>query len=312
MSERRTELVQLGRALRERGYTFTTVTPATHARVLAHPVTTKHVTLRDIFGWNRPFHEADLGAELLRCMREAGVLSECNGQLRSTVRFSTVGGEAYFHSGFPTSGHDAVFLGPDTYRFVRALNQAAGSGHSKVRRAVDVGCGTGAAAVALARHYPEAEIIAADINARALEYAAVNVQLAGTKAVQVRHSDLLTQLDGEFDLIMANPPYLLDPGERAYRHGGGELGAGLALRIVRAAIERLADGGSLWLYTGAAVVDGVCPFQRDAGAVLDAAAMRWTCDEIDPDVFGEELDTPAYAGVERIAALWLCARKESH
>jgi hypothetical protein len=52
------------------------------------------------------------------------------------------------------------------------------------------------------------------------------------------------------------------------------------------------------------------PFLRGAGALLDEARMAWTGEEIDPDVVGEELETPVYAGTERIAALWLRARKE--
>lgn len=118
-------------------------------------------------------------------------------------------------------------------------------------------------------------------------------------------------MDGVFDLIVANPPYLLDAAERAYRHGGGPLGAGLSLQIVQAAIVRLARGGALWLYTGVAMTDGDDAFLRHATALLDEAGLRWTYEEIDPDVFGEELDTPAYSDAERIAAVWLVASREA-
>lgn len=43
--------------------------------------------------------------------------------------------------------------------------------------------------------------------------------------------------------------------------------------------------------------------------MLEAARLSWKYEEIDPDVFGEELDTPAYAGIDRIAAVLLVARK---
>lgn len=301
-----TAMLELGRALRTRGYAFSTVTPATQARVLANPLDGA-ITLRDIFGWNRPFSEADVDAELLQYMRQAGVLGAEAGKLRCTVRLSTLAGQYFFHSGFPTAEQDAVFFGPDTCRFLRAMQQSAHDRPQTVRRVVDIGCGSGAGAIALARRFPAAEIIAADINQRALDTACLNCRLAGADRIRVCHSDLLTQLDGEFDLIAANPPYLLDAGERTYRHGGGELGGGLSLRIVQAAAERLAAGGRLWLYTGAAVRQGVSPFLRDAAAILEAAGMPWHCEEIDPDVFGEELERPAYAHTERIAALWLQA-----
>ncbi|HEX7983828.1 MAG TPA: methyltransferase, partial [Duganella sp.] len=144
---------------------------------------------------------------------------------------------------------------------------------------------------------------------RALALAEVNRRLAGTANVECRHSDMLSALDGQFDLIISNPPYLLDPDQRAYRHGGGELGAGLSLRIIEAAIARLAPGGTLLLYTGVAIDNGEDPFLRQAGLLLEGARMAWKYEEIDPDVFGEELDTPAYAGVDRIAAVLLVARK---
>ena len=59
--------------------------------------------------------------------------------------------------------------------------------------------------------------------------------------------------------------------------------------------------GRALLYTGSAIVDG-----RDAlrDALADAVAdagVRMDYRELDPDVFGEDLDEPAYAQVERIA-----------
>jgi methylase of polypeptide subunit release factors len=224
---------------------------------------------------------------------------------------STLAGEWLFHSAYPTTQADAVFFGPDTCRFVRAMEQTPAPVRDPLRRIVDIGCGSGVAAITLARRFPQSEVLAVDINERALALAEVNIRLAGVENASTRHSCLLNQLDGVFDLIVANPPYLLDPSERAYRHGGGELGAGLSLQIVQAAINRLASGGSLWLYTGVAISEGDDPFLRQATALLDEAGLLWSYEEIDPDVFGEELDTPAYAGADRIAAVWLVASREA-
>jgi hypothetical protein len=66
---------------------------------------------------------------------------------------------------------------------------------------------------------------------------------------------------------------LVDPSLRAYRHGGGPLGANLSLAIVEAAIERLAPAGMLVLYTGAAVIDGADAFKEAAGLRLSAADL---------------------------------------
>ena len=303
------ELVALAALLRQQSYRFITVTPATHGRVLKRPATQAAVTLRDVFGWSKTFRAGEIDATVLAQMEKAGVLRDDQGALRSDVRVSSIDEQLYFHSAYPTEDADAVFLGPDTYRFLRAAGHAIDHLGGDVRRAVDIGCGAGPGAIMLARRFPQAEVFAVDINSKALALTQVNSVLAGTANVQCRHSDMLNDLDGQFDLIIANPPYLLDAGERAYRHGGGELGAGLSLKIVEAAIARLAPGGTLLLYTGVAIDNGDDPFLKQAGILLEAARLSWKYEEIDPDVFGEELDTPAYAGVDRIAAVLLLARK---
>jgi methylase of polypeptide subunit release factors len=299
-------LLALGLALRQAHYRHVTVTPATHQRVARRP----HAGvagLTDVFGWSRQFQDGDLPEPLVALMRAAGVLRADGDGWRSTVRVSSLDGQLYFHSAYPTSAADAVFFGPDTYRFVRALNAALGD--QPIGRAVDIGCGAGPAAIAIALHSPAAEVLAVDINDDALRLAAVNAALAGSGNVRALHSDLLAGADGNFDLIVANPPYLLDPCERAYRHGGGELGEGLSQRIVATALERLAPGGRLLLYTGVAIVDGNDPFLARITPLLRAVGADWSYEEIDPDVFGEELDEAEYRCAERIAAVWLSVRR---
>jgi hypothetical protein len=68
---------------------------------------------------------------------------------------------------------------------------------------------------------------------------------------------------------------------------------------------RLAKGGMLLLYTGTAVVAGLDVFADGCREILEAGRMRWSYTEVDPDVFGEELETPAYADADRIAAVVL-------
>ena len=83
------------------------------------------------------------------------------------------------------------------------------------------------------------------------------------------------------------------------------LGAQLSLRIVEQALYRLAPGGSLVLYTGVAMIDGVDPFLDAVTPYLESPMFGWTYHELDPDVFGEELLTPGYQRVERIAVVAL-------
>ncbi|MDL2356520.1 MAG: methyltransferase [Pseudomonadota bacterium] len=296
-------LLALGQALRQTHYRHVTTTPASHLRVVRRLRSVAPASLVDVFGWSRAFRDGDLPAEVVALMGHAGILRADGEGWRSALRLSSLDEQLYFHSAFPTSAADAVFFGPDTYRFVRALH--AELGERPVARAVDIGCGAGPAAIAIALRWPAADVLAVDINDDALRLTGLNAALAQAANVRPLHSNLLAGADGQFDLIVANPPYLLDPCERAYRHGGGELGAGLSLDIVRTSLERLAPGGRLLLYTGVAIVDGVDPFLARITPMLRAAGVRWDYQEIDPDVFSEELDETEYRRAERIAAVWL-------
>jgi hypothetical protein len=102
---------------------------------------------------------------------------------------------------------------------------------------------------------------------------------------------------------------MIDPAGRAYRDGGGEHGHKLALAIVDAAATRLEPGGSLVLFSGTGITDGCDPFRQEAGERLDGTGLVWTYREVDPDVYGEELDGPPYAHAERIAVVVLTATR---
>jgi release factor glutamine methyltransferase len=298
-------VLALARALRDTGYTFTTVTPATHAHVNARPRNAEARSLRDVFGWSRPFRPEVLSEPILHLIRAAGAVVEDGPLLRPTIRFSSLDGELFAHSSYPPSAADAVFFGPDTMRFASAVIAHLESRAKPVRRAVDVGCGSGAAGICVAKRAPGAEVVLVDINPAAMRAARVNGRLAGTEGVDVRRSDMLRDVEGRFDLIVSNPPFMIDTAARAYRHGGGPLGAGLSLAVAEQAIERLNPGGSLVLFTGAAIVEGEDPFREAVAERCTRAGLDWTYREFDPDEYGEELATAVYDDVERLALVIL-------
>jgi methylase of polypeptide subunit release factors len=265
--------------------------------------------LTDAFGWSRPFPSSLLPGPLLDLLRDSAVIFECEAGWKSSVRASTLDGELFLHSAFPTVSPDAVFFGPDTYRFARAIKINLSSEPRPLRRVLDLGCGSGAGGVILAKNSACRELVMTDINDAALQMTRINADAAGVPNVTTVHSDLFANVDGQFDMIVANPPYLNDPLQRAYRHGGGELGSGLSLRIARAARERLSPGGTLLLYTGSPIVGGVDRLLQAVEQDFAGCDLSWSYEEIDPDVFGEELETSAYSTVDRIAAVVLTARK---
>jgi methylase of polypeptide subunit release factors len=303
-------LATLGSRLLAARYRFTTVTPATHRRVNARPENARAHDLRGVFGWSRPYDAGVLPPQIDALLEDARLAEPLDDVTRrALVRASTIGSRLYFHSPFPTDDADAVFFGPDTYRYVAALQRWLAALPRPVRRAVDIGAGSGAAAIELALACPSATVIAADINPAALALSGVNARLNDAGNVAVRESNLLDGVSGDLDLVMSNPPYILDEDQLAYRHGGGEHGAALSIRLVRAALDRLRPGGTLLLYTGVAMVDGEDGFLKAVRRDLDDACAAWSYQELDPDVFGGQLACKGYEQVERIAAVWLQAAK---
>lgn len=99
--------------------------------------------------------------------------------------------------GFPASGTELQASGVG--------RQASG----KTLRIVDVGTGSGAIALALAKELPDAEIHATDISAAALEIARANAtRHQFERRIQFHQTDLLNGLAGTFDFIVSNPPYV--------------------------------------------------------------------------------------------------------
>jgi len=301
-------LVRLGRFLKKQGYRFVVVSPTTHERVLNRPE--EQPTLRSIFGWNRAFHRSAISPELFDLLSEADVLSLSGDRYRSSVRFATIDDMLFAHSAFPTVETDAVFFGPDTYRFVRLVRSALVDIPSKTGiTLIDVGTGSGAGGLCAARGLDTAKIRLADVNPRALEVSAVNATINDLESAETVFSDVLSGIEGKPDLIIANPPYLLDEQQRLYRHGGGDLGISLAQRIVDEGLARLTPGGRLVLYTGTPIVGGIDALFDLIEPLLQLHCFQFVYEEIDPDVFGEELEKKAYASVDRIAAVGLVAVK---
>ncbi|MGZ3308270.1 MAG: SAM-dependent methyltransferase, partial [Xanthobacteraceae bacterium] len=127
----------------------------------------------------------------------------------------------------------------------------------------------------------------------------------GISNVRTVLSDVFERINEGGDLIVSNPPYLIDQSARLYRHGGGDLGSDLSLRIVEDSIDRLYPGGRLFLYTGSPIISGADTFFEMVRPRLEARGCQYIYEEVDPDVFGEELDSAPYDRADRIAAVAL-------
>jgi release factor glutamine methyltransferase len=124
-------------------------------------------------------------------------------------------------------------------------------------RIADACTGCGCLAVALAHERPRSSVIATDISPEALDVARRNVRRhAVDRNVELRHTDLLEGIGNGFDLVVANPPYVLDGAapalqpevrdhEPAVALFGGVDGLTLVNRLVASAADCLVPGG--WL-----------------------------------------------------------------
>lgn len=294
--------------LAARGYRFVTPTPST-CRRMAERERPGKASLRDVLGWSVPFRDGDISNDILSALAGADVLdSQPDGWLRSRVRVSTVRDQLFLHDAFPATAADAVFLGPDSYRFADLIAREMSAG-GRVRSIVDVGAGAGVGGLIAARCSPGGSVALSDVNARALELAAVNAEHAQVP-VALNLAAGLDAVTHPVDLIVANPPYVAGQSGRTYKDGGEMHGARLALDWVEASLAKLAPGGRFILYTGSAILDGGCDELRERLAgLLPAEGFDLRYSELDPDIFSGELRRSAYADVERIAAVGAVIRR---
>jgi len=134
-------------------------------------------------------------------------------------------------------------------------------------RIADVGTGSGAIAVTLARHLPQASLVATDTSPGALEVARDNAARHGVAdRVSFVHCDLLDDAQGvgPWDVIVSNPPYVredefaaLPRDVRDHEPRGalvsGPTGVELVERLADAAAAALVPGGWLVVEIGPAV-----------------------------------------------------------
>lgn len=141
---------------------------------------------------------------------------------------------------------------------------------------LDLGTGSGAVALAIARERPQAKVLATDVSADALDVATANANRLGMPNVEFLRADWYAGVPaGPFDAIVSNPPYVaahdehLDEGDLRFEPrlslspGGDGLAALKA--IVFGAAERLVDGGALVVEHGHDQSDTVRAMFRTAG-----------------------------------------------
>ena len=252
--------------------------------------------------------------ELGELLVESGLAEERNGALRGLVRVVP---------------HDDLLIASDRLD-VEGADRVAGvhrpsatlahlTIRQEVERALDVGTGNGIQALLLSRH--ARDVVATDVNPRALSVAAFNFALNGAENVELRQGSLLEPVAGEtFGCIVSNPPYVVSPDAEFTFRDSGLPGDRVSELLARGLPDLLEPGGFATLMASWAQAGddpAVRPREWLYGSDCDAwilhtttddplsNAAAWTRDAVEgPDAFGATLDRwTAYYREQGIEAL---------
>ena len=147
---------------------------------------------------------------------------------------------------------------PETEELVEFLQSSIQNPESRI---ADIGTGSGVIALSLAAKFPQAEIVAIDLSDEALALAQKNAQQLGLSGrIQFAKSNLLLEVDGVFDLVIANLPYISTQDRhllsREVLHDpeialfAGAKGDELICTLIEQAPPHLRPGGGLALELG--------------------------------------------------------------
>jgi SAM-dependent methyltransferase len=143
-------------------------------------------------------------------------------------------------------------------------------------RSLDVGTGNGAHALFAARHMRQ--VIATDINERALAFTAIGAGLNGMHHVETRQGSLFEPVQGEgFDLITCNAPYVISPERRWQYRDGGARGDQFSEQVVRNAAAHLNDDGRAALVVSWLGKSEADPDEHVHGWLEDSGCDAWIC-----------------------------------
>ncbi|GAA1747131.1 DUF7059 domain-containing protein [Aeromicrobium alkaliterrae] len=267
-------------------------TPATRATADGSTL----ATLVRLFTLQHPVDRAAADRALPRLVEPLaahGLLASSGSEVRALVDVRPYGDEV--HDWWVvcdlTPGQDAmpVEVGPE---HVLGISEASSSlarlvARRPVARALDVGTGCGVQALHLAQH--AGEVVATDVNARALAMARLTGRLNGI-AIDVRDGSLYEPVAGErFDLIASNPPFVVSPpdGDRLVYRETGFAGDEVVRRLVSGAADHLAEDGlchllAAWVHPA----DGDWQ-DRLASWIAPTGLDAWVLER-------EEVDLPTY------------------
>lgn len=158
-------------------------------------------------------------------------------------------------------------------------------------KVLDIGTGSGCIAITLQLDMPESKVTAWDISADALDVAHENAQLLGANVNFVKQDALNAKPEGEWDVIVSNPPYICEKEKKDMAVNVLEHEPHTALfvpdadpllfyrAITRLAVQTLSKGGRLYFEINPIYADDTCRMMQAEGM---------TAVELRSDMYGKQ------------------------
>lgn len=174
----------------------------------------------------------------LQALVDAGLLELRDGRAYAPWKI------ALYEDLYLACDHDERRLRPD---YVTGVNPSGTmladlTVRRSARNALDLGMGSGIQALMASRH--SERVIGVDLNARALECAKLNAAINGAGGLEIRMGSWFEPVERqEFDLIVANPPFVVSPETELTYRDSDLPGDEVSMSLIREAATRLAEGG---------------------------------------------------------------------
>lgn len=158
-------------------------------------------------------------------------------------------------------------------------------------KVLDIGTGSGCIAITLQLDMPESKVTAWDISADALDVARENAKQLGANVSFVKQDALNAKPEGEWDVIVSNPPYICEKEKKDMAVNVLEHEPHTALfvpdaapllfyrAITRLAVQTLSKGGRLYFEINPIYADDTCHMMRAEGM---------TAVELRSDMYGKQ------------------------
>ncbi len=226
-----------------------------------------------------------IGMDALGTLIRSGLMHEDQGRVESHFQVQSYRGLTFL-SDFFIARHDPNFvlqIGP-AGRYLANLTIRL-----EVATALDLGCGCGVQSLLASRHCTR--VTATDINPRALALTRLNADLNGISNIEVIPGSYFEPVEGrQFDLVVANLPYVIAPEEPLIYRNTDRPGDGRLRRLIAETPAYLSEGGFAHILANWIHTPGMSWGRPVCEAVSGRGADTWL-------IYNGSKDVQAYAGM---------------